>query len=115
MEESNTMTDANYVPDRPRHWRVEDELASAIRDIRRSQQASDKAGATPINIDASGVYDRDILVKRSRPTKPRAAGNSRSKSFEELAFGWLNLGCIAVTGFGLLFLIMWAIDTLAKL
>lgn len=115
MEESNAMTDANYVPDRPRHWRVEDELASAIRDIRRSQQASDKVGTTPSNIDASGVYDRDILVKRSRPTKPRTAGQYSSKSFEEMAYGWLNVGCIAVTGFGLLFLIMWAIDTFAKL
>ena len=109
------MTDANYVPDRPGHWRVEDELATAIRDIRRSQQASNKAGTSPSNIDASGIHDGDILVKRSRPTKPRAAGQYRSKSFEELAYGWLNVGCIAVTGFGLLFLIMWAIDTLAML
>lgn len=109
------MTDATHVPDRQGRWRVEDELAAAIRDLRASQQAPDKAGTAPSNIDASGVYDGDIFVKRRRPTQPRAASQYRSKSFEEMAYGWLNVGCIAVTGFGLLFLIMWAIDTFAKL
>ncbi len=106
---------APHVPDRARYWGTPDELSAAVRDYRRSRQTAVEAGVAAGHPDAGRIHDRGIQPKRCGATEQRSARIPRSRSFEEMAYGWLNVGCIVATGSVFLFLVMWMIDVVRLL